>query len=36
MTSESIYAPLLKKILEYKDDIKDHLTSGGAKTYGGV
>jgi len=32
MSSESIYSPLLKKILEYKEDIKNHLTSGGAKS----
>jgi len=32
MSSESIYAPLLTKVLEYKDDIKTHLTSGGAKS----
>jgi hypothetical protein len=32
MSSESIYSPLLKKILDYKEDIKNHLTSGGAKS----
>ena len=32
MTSESIYAPLLKKILDYKESIKDHMSTGGAKS----
>tara|TARA_R110002020_G_scaffold44320_2_gene127942 strand:+ start:1371 stop:1562 length:192 start_codon:yes stop_codon:yes gene_type:complete len=32
MSSESIYAPLLTKVLEYKEDIKTHLAAGGAKT----
>ena len=32
MSSESIYSPILKKILDYKEDIKNHLTSGGAKS----
>ena len=32
MTSESIYAPLLKKILAYKESIKDHMSTGGAKS----
>ena len=32
MSSESIYAPLLTKVLEYKEDIKNHLSSGGAKS----
>jgi hypothetical protein len=39
MSSESIYSPLLKKILDYKEDIKNHLTSGGAKSmeeYAGI
>ena len=32
MSSESIYAPLLTKVLEYKEDLKEHLAGGGAKT----
>ena len=32
MSSESIYSPILKKIIDYKEDIKNHLTSGGAKS----
>ena len=32
MSSESIYAPLLTKVVEYKEDIKNHLSSGGAKS----
>jgi len=32
MSSESIYAPLLKKILDYKENLKDHISTGGAKS----
>ena len=31
MSSESIYAPLLKKIIDYKENLKDPLSTGGAK-----
>ena len=32
MSSESIYAPILKKISEYKENLKDHMSTGGAKS----
>ena len=32
MSSESIYAPILKKIIDYKENLKDHLPTGGAKS----
>jgi len=31
MSSESIYSPILKKIIDYKENLKDHMSSGGAK-----
>ena len=32
MSSVSIYAPLLKKIIDYKENLKDHMSTGGAKS----
>ena len=31
MSSESIYSPILKKIIDYKENLKDHMSAGGAK-----
>ena len=30
MSSDSIYSPILKKISDYKEDLKEHIASGNA------
>ena len=30
--SETAYTPILKRIKDYKEDLKEHLAGGGAKT----
>jgi len=31
MSSETVYTPILKKILDYKENLREHIASGSAK-----